>query len=1169
MKTEDIFLEAVERPTPSERADFLARACGDDPALRDRIEGLIASHEQAGTFLEGALFDPSASAGAPLVEGPGTRIGPYELVKAIGEGGMGTVYLAEQARPVRRRVALKVIKPGMDSRQVIARFEAERQALAMMDHPNIARVLDAGTTEAGLPYFVMDLVDGIPITDYCDRARLSVAERLELFGSVCRAVQHAHQKGVIHRDLKPSNVLVTLVDGAAVPKVIDFGVAKAIGDPLIEGTLLTGVQQIVGTPLYMSPEQAGISGMDVDTRSDVYSLGVLLYELLTGTTPIDRESFRKAADDEIRRVVREQDPPTPSNRLSTLGETLLAVSGNRQSDPRRLGHTLRGELDWVVMKALEKDRGRRYESAGDFAADLSRYLADRPVEARRPSRAYLLRKFVRRNRGRVAALGLIVGLGMALAVAVGWQAAERAARRAETAGAVAQAMDVADRWARLAKWPEAMAATQQAEAILGTVGGDEALRRRCRTLRNDLAMVLRLDEIRLEMSAVKDNAFDSALGDRLYAEAFRAYGIDPATSRPEDVASRLPIGPVRDELVAALDDWARVRRLAHGSKPGDWMPLLALARASDPDPWRDGVRAAWMRDDRQALALSAASAPLDRLHPCSVLLLQGSLDPEPAVTLLRDALQHHPGDFWLNEELGRRLIVVQPPRADEAQGYLRAAVALRPESPGATLNLGYSLKLAGRDAEAVPVYERVIRLKPDYVVAYTNLGFSLLEVGRVEAAVLANREAIRLEPQSTLGQNQLGRALVALGNLRHEVGASDEAIASFREAIDLLPDDMEAHRDLGHTFWDVGRFGEALAASRRAQELGCEEPPWLYPARHWVEACEALSGMKAPTKVAERNRAMGNFLSSLTRYPCTVSFLNLLSTRNLSMRRRLIMLALAASTLPASAYAQKPPRYTFTSFDVPGAIYTRGGDINNNGTIIGYFNDAAGAPHGYLYDGGVFTQIDEPDATAGTLAGAINDAGTIVGRFDAPLGGDAHGFVLSGGSFTPFDVPGATFTAARGISPAGDVVGYYVDVAGVSHGFVLSGGQFTWVDYPGTNFTALSGMNKFGRIVGHYLDAAGSRRGFLLSGGQFSSVNYPKATYTQPSRINSSGQIVGHYQAADGSVHGFLLSNGIYTTINYPNAVLTRLHGITDLGNIVGEWQDSAGRTHGFYAVKR
>ena len=361
------------------RAAYLEQVCGSDAALRRRVERLLRACEQEASFLEVPACDADGRHAPIPAERPGTVIGPYKLMEQIGEGGMGVVYVAEQTQPVRRKVALKIIKPGMDTKQVIARFEAERQALAMMDHPNIAKVLDGGTTESGRPYFVMELVRGIPITEYCDREQLSIPERLELFVLVCRAVQHAHQKGIIHRDLKPSNILVTVIDGAPVPKVIDFGVAKATGAALTERTLYTAFHQFVGTPLYMSPEQAELSGMDVDTRSDIYSLGVLLYELLTGTTPFDQETFRTAAFDEMRRIIREQEPPKPSTRLSTLGATRTTVSAKRKADARQLDRTVRGELDWIVMKALEKDRRRRYETANDFAADVMRYLTDQPV----------------------------------------------------------------------------------------------------------------------------------------------------------------------------------------------------------------------------------------------------------------------------------------------------------------------------------------------------------------------------------------------------------------------------------------------------------------------------------------------------------------------------------------------------------------------------------------------------------------------------------------------------------------------------------------------------------------------------------------------------------------------------------------------------------------------
>jgi serine/threonine protein kinase len=432
MKEREIFDAALAIADPDERDAFLNQACNGDPGLKEHLRGLLEMERKLGRFLELPDSPPTMDFdSSPLAEGPGTVIGPYKLREQIGEGGMGVVCVAEQTQPVRRKVALKIIKPGMDTRQVIARFEAERQALAMMDHPNIARVHDGGATKSGRPYFVMELVRGIPITEYCDRERLSIPERLELVVQVCRAVQHAHQKGIIHRDLKPSNILVTIIDGVAVPKVIDFGVAKATGSSLTERTVYTAFHQFIGTPLYMSPEQADLSGMDVDTRSDIYSLGVLLYELLTGTTPFDQETFRQAAFDEVRRIIREQEPPRPSTRLSTL-EATATTSSSRKSDPRSLSKLMRGELDWIVMKCLEKNRTRRYETAGGLALDIRRYLDDQPVEAHPPSVAYRFGKFARRHRASLTSTALIVSALVVGTTVSAWQAV-RAARAAEEA----------------------------------------------------------------------------------------------------------------------------------------------------------------------------------------------------------------------------------------------------------------------------------------------------------------------------------------------------------------------------------------------------------------------------------------------------------------------------------------------------------------------------------------------------------------------------------------------------------------------------------------------------------------------------------------------------------------------------------------------------------------
>jgi WD40 repeat protein/serine/threonine protein kinase len=418
---QSIFLAALERKTPAERAAYVQGACGGNEALCAEVQALLDAHQGSNDFLEQAPRAVLTAPMPPLSEGPGTRIGPYKLLQQIGEGGMGVVYMAEQEEPVRRKVALKIIKPGMDSAQVVARFEAERQALAMMDHHNIAKVFDAGTTGTGRPYFVMELVHGIPITRYCDENQLTPRQRLELFIPVCHAIQHAHQKGIIHRDVKPSNVLVTMYDDRPVPKVIDFGVAKAIEQRLTERTLFTQFGALLGTFEYMSPEQAEMNAFGVDTRSDIYALGVLLYELLTGTTPLERARLREAAYSELVRLIKEEDPPPPSVRLST-SHTLPRLAAARKTEPAKLSKLVKGEIDWIVMKCLEKDRTRRYETANGLARDIQHYLAEEPVEACPPSAQYRLQKFVRRHKRPLAAAGTVVLLLLAGVVVSTWQA---------------------------------------------------------------------------------------------------------------------------------------------------------------------------------------------------------------------------------------------------------------------------------------------------------------------------------------------------------------------------------------------------------------------------------------------------------------------------------------------------------------------------------------------------------------------------------------------------------------------------------------------------------------------------------------------------------------------------------------------------------------------------
>ncbi len=858
---ETIFGEAIAIELREDRAAFLDQACQDDPDLRRELEKLVRDHFRAGDFLENPAV-PDATIDQPLTEQPGTVIGRYKLKEQIGEGGMGVVYVAEQTEPVRRKVALKIIKPGMDTRQVIGRFEAERQALALMDHPNIARVLDAGATgsgkgdgsnlceapegpsrqigpvplSAGRPYFVMELVRGMPITDYCDQAKLATDGRLELFSKVCQAVQHAHQKGIIHRDIKPSNVMVTLHDGVPVPKVIDFGVAKAINQRLTEESIYTHLTEMIGTPLYMSPEQAELSALDIDTRSDVYSLGVLLYELLTGTTPFDKATLREAGFDEIRRIIREQEPPRPSDRLGTVeAASLSTISEQRGIDPRKLTHTLRGDLDWIVMKALEKDRTRRYESASALAADLRCYLDDEPVQACPPSVGYRLRKYVRRNKLRFAmatvlTIAVLVATG-SIGGSIGWMTRDRVARQARMSGQVELILGDVDRLIEQQKWPEAIATARRAEPLVVGDEAEEAIQTRVEQVLTDLKMVERLDEIRLLHSVVKQSGFDydKQLGfaceqsvfdrkgtDQAYAAAFGEYGID-MDKLSEAEAGKKCRGHTRVAvpLVVALDHWALMRREIDESDNTRWRRLVAIAKLVDSDPLRNRLRDLWVKettnDVKKELAEMAQAERLRDQPPTTLVFLAKALIRatlhEEAVSVLRRAQQAFPGDFWVNFILAYTINEQNPGDAESIR-FFSAALALRPGNTAVLCNLGDVFKDQGKLGEAIACYSKALEIDPKCYRAHNRLGIVLKDQGKLDQAIACYGKAIEVDPKYPFAHYNLGQLFRGQGKL-------EEASECYKKAIEGDPKYWEAYNNLGSIFVKQGKWDEAIACCHK------------------------------------------------------------------------------------------------------------------------------------------------------------------------------------------------------------------------------------------------------------------------------------------------------------------------------------------------------------------
>ena len=870
MSEEELFHAAIAL-TPVERAEFLDRACAGDAALRSAVEALIVAHEAPGSFLDVSSpvenrsdlqfdlnVDDAATADWDRVatredgdEAPGDEArggnarlsmivashydrdsqagavvaGRYKLQEKIGEGGMGEVWVAKQTEPVKRKVALKLIKAGMDSRRVLHRFEQERQALALMDHPHIARVLDGGITPSGQPFFVMELVNGLPLTKFCDEMKLTPDARLELFLPICQAVQHAHQKGIVHRDLKPANILVTLLDGKPVPKIIDFGVAKALSGKLTDETLSTGFGAVVGTVEYMAPEQAGFSGDDVDTRADIYSLGVILYELLTGLRPLDSKRLRQAALTELIRIIHEEEPSKPSTRLST-DEALPSLAALRQTEPRKLMALLRGELDVVVMKCLEKQRDRRYETANELARDIQRYLADEVVEARPPSAGYRLRKFVRRNPLQLALAGSILLL-IAGGVSFAWwqnkqagdrregelqrqlvdeqRAAADRAREARNSEALASLLSQAEDALRDGETSKATVAWEAAKKRV-TDGGSVAVTARLRRLEYDLAVVSDLDAVdQFRWTWSEQQLPAPTLVAQRTREALRRFGADSDGSWSDDAAVKMSASLVKERIVAALD-----RLLAHEKSAGTRVLLLRV----DADPYRDSIRDAIVGGRTAKLVELARQDEARRQSPGFIeFLAQRTAIPlERRRQLLSEALSEQPGNLNLLMSLAATFSLDSKESVDDRLRWYQAAVAVAPGNYAAVNNLGIALYARGEVEDAIVCYLKAVALAPRESRAHANLGLALLSVERIDEAIATCATALELDPKSE-------SALRNLGIARGAKGQWDDAISLQKKAVALEPMSARAHSALGQAYWAKEQVDDAIACFRKALQI--------------------------------------------------------------------------------------------------------------------------------------------------------------------------------------------------------------------------------------------------------------------------------------------------------------------------------------------------------------